>query len=551
MKKRKVLISALLAAAVVSTATLASCGDKEDNKKTTTSGAAPTSTTSGAAPTSTTSGAAPTSTSTDVTDKATLRLHYNGDNLDEVSESFEFDLIDQGDGKYAEIDIDQTKLKPKDSYRDFKGWYKDKALTIAASADELSYIDSDLDLYAKWEAEGKMTTFELNATTDLSAGALANDFKKDIFKVAANTNVEGGAKPTGDYATGYSQVIKGNGSMQIFVSPLENTTLSVYYCQRSTSSVSTAGLFEVGDDGKETAIDTIYCSKDGTASGAKMDNYETGKKDFTLTGGKTYLLKGTGGTCSILDMSCQYEVTPSPVESIEVISAPVVNLIEGEQYNSSTAAGKINYLNGTSEDLKADQFEVDYSALDTTEEGVYTVKIKYSPEEYIYNKLKGQTYTADIQVKVFSIKEIILGFNETVSGKSSYNGTLENRTVKTIYKAGEEFDRNYLSVTAHATLGEGDEAEEYTKLLSTSEYQVDMVGDTVSSSGEVTVQYTTNEKVKEATYNIYVVNALDVTQATYNVKVDDDYNGTIGAVSSGVYQFKTINQAMEFLRLHN
>ena len=420
MKKRKVLISALLAAAVVSTATLASCGDKEENKKTTTSeqgggdqtttsgvaptsttsgaaptsttsGAAPTSTTSGAAPTSTTSGATPTSTSTDVTDKATLRLHYNGDNLDEVSESFEFDLIDQGDGKYAEIDIDQTKLKPKDSYRDFKGWYKDKALTIAASADELSYIDSDLDLYAKWEAEGKMTTFELNATTDLSAGALANDFKKGIFRVAANTNVRS-CSPSGDYASGgYSQELQGNGNMQVFVSPLEDTTLSVIYCQRSTGSVSTAGLFEVVNGVvQDTAIDTIYCSVDGTASGSKMGSNETGKKDFTLTGGKTYLIKGTGGTCSILDMSCQYEVTPSPVEGIEVISAPVVNLIEGEQYDSSTAAGKINYLNGTSEDLKADQFEVDYSALHTTEEGVYTVQIKYSPVEYIYNKLKGQ-----------------------------------------------------------------------------------------------------------------------------------------------------------------
>ena len=267
MKKRKVLISALLAAAVVSTATLASCGDKEENKKTTTSeqgggdqtttsgvaptsttsgaastgttsGAAPTSTTSGAAPTSTTSGATPTSTSTDVTptstsevvtDKATLNLHYNGDNLDEVSESFEYDLtLDDGDGKYAEIGLDETKLKPQDTYRKFKGWYKDKALTIAASADELLYIDSDLDLYAKWEAEGAMTTFELNATSDLSMGALANDYKKGIFRVAANTNIRD-AKPTGDYATGYSQEIQGNGNMQIFVSPLENTKLSVIY----------------------------------------------------------------------------------------------------------------------------------------------------------------------------------------------------------------------------------------------------------------------------------------------------------------------------------
>lgn len=587
MKKRKVLISALLAAAVVSTATLASCGDKEENKKTTTSeqgggdqtttsgvaptsttsgaaptsttsGAAPTSTTSGAAPTSTTSGATPTSTSTDVTptstsevvtDKATLRLHYNGDNLDEVSESIEYNLtLGDADGKYAEID--QTKLTVRDTYREFKGWYTDKDLTVAATADEKTYIDADIDLYAKWESVGAMTTFELNATKDLSAGALANDYKKGIFRVAANTNVRS-ASPTGDYASGYTQELQGNGNMQVFVSPLEDTTLSVIYCQRSTGSVSTAGLFEVVDGVvQDTAIDTIYCSVDGTASGAKMGSNETGKKDFTLTGGKTYLIKGTGGTCSILDMSCKYEVTPSPVESIEVISAPVVNLIEGEQYDSSTAAGKINFLNGTSEDLKADQFEVDYSALNTKEEGVYTVKIKYSPEEYIYNKLKGETYTADIQVKVFSIKEIILGFNETVSEKGTYNGTLVNHTVKTIYKSGDQYDPSYLSVTAHATLGEGDEAEEYTKLLKSDEYDIDMRGEEITLSGDVVVTYTTNEKPKTASYAVYVVNALDVTKDTYDVKVDAKYTGEIGAYSSGKYNFQTINQAMNFLRLY-
>ena len=339
--------------------------------------------------------------------------------------------------------------------------------------------------------------------------------------------------------------------MQVFISPLENTTLSVIYAQRSSGSVSSAGLFEVVNGVvQDTALDTIYCSVDGTATGSRMGDKETGKKDFTLTGGKTYLIKGTGGTCSILDMSCQYEVTPSPVEGIEVISAPVVNLIEGEQYNSSTAAGKINFLNGTSQDLQAGQFEVDYSALDTTEEGVYTVQIKYSPEEYIYNKLKGQTYTADIQVKVFSIKEIVLGFNETVSEKGTYNGTYVNHTVKTIYKSGDQYDPSYLSVTAHATLNQENGDEEYTKLLSTDEYEIDMRGEEITSSGDVVVTYTTNEKPKTATYAVYVVNALDVTQATYNVKVDAAYTGTIGAYSSNKYNFQTINQAMNFLRLY-
>ncbi len=524
---------------------------------TTQGGGTTTSTTTqgGGTTTSTTTPGGDTTTSTDtvtstteevVENKATLELHYNGADLDEVSESIEIELTeDDGDGvKYAEIP--QDKITVRDTYRKFAGWYKDKGFTQPASTDELQYIEANTTLYAKWEAEGKMTDFELNASTDLSSGLLASDYKKGIYTVKAGANMRS-ATYSGDYATGYTQEIQGNGNMQVYISPLANTTLSIIFAQRSGSSISTAGLFEVVDDVvSETSIYTLSCGTNGT----KWADKTTGKAEIALEGGKTYLLKGTGGTCSILDMFCQYEVTPSPVDNIEIITAKTINLIEGEQYDSATAGAKINFENGTSQDMAAGQFEIDYSQVDTTKEGIYTVQVKYSPEEYIYNKLKGKTYTADITVKVFSIKEIVLGFNQTVSGKSSYNGTLENRTVKTIYKAGEEFDRNYLSVTAHATLGEGDEVEEYTKLLSANEYLVDMVGETVSSSGEVTVQYTTNEQVKEATYNIYVVNALDVTQATYNVKVDDDYTGAIGAVSSGVYQFKTINQAMEFLRLY-
>ena len=198
-----------------------------------------------------------------------------------------------------------------------------------------------------------------------------------------------------------------------------------------------------------------------------------------------------------------------------------------EYYNK----GKINFLNGTSQDLQAGQFEVDYSALDTTEEGVYTVQIKYSPEEYIYNKLKGQTYTADIQVKVFSIKEIVLGFNETVSEKGTYNGTYVNHTVKTIYKSGDQYDPSYLSVTAHATLNQENGDEEYTKLLSTDEYEIDMRGEEITSSGDVVVTYTTNEKPKTATYAVYVVNALDVTKDTYDVKYTTSMTVSITATT--------------------
>ena len=583
MKKRKVLISALLAAAVVSTATLTSCGDKEENKKTettagdqttttgdqttttgdtptsTTSGSIPTSTTSGSTPTSTTSGSTPTSTTSDVAPtsstseideaKATLRLHYNGADLDEVSESIEFELTeDDGTGKYAEIPSD--KLNVRDSYRQFKGWFTDKALTIEATSDQKSYIDQDIDLYAKWESVAEMTTFDLNATTDLSAGALANDYKKGIYTVKAGTTMRS-ASPTGAYATGYTQEIQGNGNMQVYISPVADTKLNVIFCQRSTGSISTADIYEVAADGT-VSTQSVYQIACKEADGTRMASNATGKAEINLTGGKTYLLKGTGGTCSILDINCEYEVTPSPVDNIEVISAPIINLIEGESYDATTAAGKINFENGTSQDLAAGEFEVDFSQVDSSEEGIYTVQIKYAPEEYIYNKLKDKTYTADITVKVFSIQEIILGFNATEKGANttSGNGTYVNNTVKTIYQAGDQFDPTYLSVKARGTLGEGDTAEEYIKALSTKEYEVDKVGENVTATGDVTVVYTTNDQIKEATYKIYVVDALDVTQSVYNVKVDPHYIGNVGAYSQNAYQFNTINQAMNFLRLY-
>ena len=466
MKKRKVLISALLAAAVVSTAALTSCGDKnDDNKKTTTSADAGTTTqgdvttTSGQGGTTTqgdvtttTQGDVTTTTQGDVTtttseqggtttteevidNKATLELHYNGADLDEVSDSIEIDLTeDDGDGvKYAEIPSD--KLTVRDTYREFKGWFTNKELTIPATADQLQYIEEDTTLYAKWEAVGSMTTFEVNATSDLGAGTLANDYKKGIYTVKSGSTIRS-ASPTGEYSTGYTQEIQGNGNMQIYISPLENTTLSVIYCQRSTGSVSSAELFEVVDGVvSDTSIAQIYCSTDGTKTGTKLASNATGKKDIEVEGGKTYLLKGTGGTCSVLDITCQYEVTPSPVDSVEVITAKSIDLIEGESFDSAAVGVKRNFENGTSEDLSTG-FTIDDSELDLTQEGVYTVTVNYAPEEYIYGKLKGTTYTDEITVNVYSIKELILGFNKTVSEKGTYNGIYVNHTVKTIYKAG-------------------------------------------------------------------------------------------------------------------
>ena len=132
------------------------------------------------------------------------------------------------------------------------------------------------------------------------------------------------------------------------------------------------------------------------------------------------------------------------------------------------------------------------------------------------------------------------------STNTSYgNGTYKTVNAKTVYKVGESFDYSgiygvvtYSNSTSEVILGSG----------------LTFTGFNSSTAGTktITVSYTAGGKTVSSTYNVYVVSTEpSIVNDVLQVKVDKNYSGTIGAVTGNYNMFKTISQALDFLRNYN
>ena len=472
-----------------------------------------------------------------------VKFHYNPDNYDLVGNIIDVELVKDAFGDLtSEFDIEQ--YKPTDSYRKFVGWYTDKELKNPFDASET--LLEDVDLYAKWAGDSINVTYELDAAK-ASTGSLAADYKSGIYTVSAGTEVRSKKDNTG--ATHNSFKLGGTAN-KIKVEVPKDTTMTIDMADQS--STTDAYLILCSDaDCTNIVVNDIGKDGDTASSNGKLVN-------VPVTAGTYYIARGAG-TVDVFTISLACNVDLAPAESIEMVALGENWVIEGNDYDPSDVKFKLNYQNGSSEDiaLNAKGVNINTSAVDVTTPGVYEVTVSYELEETIYNEKLVNTYTTKYNVEVEELTEIVANTNVYTTGKTSYGtGTYINKTAPQVYLVGDSINTTYLIITAVTNTSTG----EKTHILATSAYTSD--AETTFDSANagvktVTFTYTTNGKTETATYTSTVTAATpayDEETNTINISVDASYSGEIAAQAAvgsiTANKFNTINAAMDFLHLY-
>ncbi|MGM9970299.1 MAG: pectinesterase family protein [Anaeroplasma sp.] len=475
---------------------------------------------------------------------ANLYIHNDGKNNEVTPITVTLDQYYNGE-LFGIPDESAVPATLEDDYRSFGGWYTDLGCTQEFNPSD--GITEDTHIYAKWVGAQKQANFRflVSELTSITSGSekWENDVKKQIFVLGAGTEVRYRKKnyvaPDGSTTT-YTHSVKMNGTNAKFtVNIPADGTLKLY--MQNGSSTSASYLNVLKPDGTTEQIG--YPAKEGTSA---VNLYE-----YDVTAG-TYVFTSNTGTLDIYDATFACTLNLSPIQDIEVTNNGVVEYIEGQSFIDNISAS-IVYENETSDEIDRETMtglSVDTSALDLTTPGQYNVVVKYEVTEMIYGVEKSNTYSKNVVVNVYELQGINLGFNATKEAKNSYNGIYVNDTVQVVYVAGMEYDASALSVTA--VTKDVVSGKEKTFLLDSSAYTIDNETSFVVEGAQktITVSYTTNEKTKSSSYNVYVVAATpSVVADTVQVAVNPNYVGEIGAVVDGYNTFTSIQQALDFLNI--
>ncbi len=250
------------------------------------------------------------------------------------------------------------------------------------------------------------------------------------------------------------------------------------------------------------------------------------------------------GTTDLYYAKFETVVEETPVENIQIVNKGKDRYVKGETFDSSKLQLEIvRETTGITEplDLNAEGLVIDSSAFNANVAGTYTIKVSYTVD--------GKTFKDEYTVVVYDVEAIELGFNKIIqSGNTSAgNGQYVNVTVKQFYFKDEALNLNGLTVKT--VLDEGKQ-----KVIVTEGYEV--TGFVAGQAGKQTVKvaWTDNPEIF-ATFDVYVANYTAASIATnkditvnVNVALADE---KVGVLENGAYQFKTIQQSLDFLNALN
>ncbi len=302
-----------------------------------------------------------------------------------------------------------------------------------------------------------------------------------------------------------------------------------FYVQNGSSSAFTQSLnIECSD---KTSQKVEFSGKNAVApypGGSPVVRIEVPVKK-----GLTYTIKRVSGTTDIFELNLSCKVLEDVVTGIKLNDTGKTEYIEGEKLNiSNLNVSAIHGDNTYISQIDMNAISLDTSAVDMTKAGTYDVVVNY-----------GQ-FNTTYPITVHELDKIELGFNATYNSKNSYNGIYVNGKVQTIYNLNEEFNTDYLTVTAIS------KAESKEKFIVKS--NISFLGFSSKMAGERTIEvtYYTNGKEFTATYPVYVVDTepFKDENGNYVVTVNGKYNGMPGVqTGKNGNVFKTISQAIEFL----
>lgn len=606
MKKKKILLSALVATAAV--ATLASCGTKtttttgSTNESTSTGNATettsgsntntgkdtttsnPVTDTTSSTETDTTSGTVIDTTTSDTTTGGTtagddtttggedttttaddpitvddptvihnIVLHYDpsnnyeNDNFETVEAEETVDIL--GD-KVVDFDIaDYSTLE--DDYRTFAGWYYDTDCTLPFDA-TAEIADDELNLYAKWTGSNTNVTYGVSADSELSVGKLSAEFVGRNVTITSGTEIRSRNKkytaPDGSTKTfGNGIKLGGTGDIIKIVVP-SDTTMSIYYDDGSGSTDAYMTIFKDADC-TQVYKDEVGADGDKASSAGLLTT-------VAIEEGTYYIMRGAG-TIDVFDISFTCSVPLSQTEDIKVVGLGDNFVIEGNEYSYNDITVQLLYQNGSSKVLETG-YTVDTSAVDITTPGTYEVKVSYEITEKLYNRDVTTTHEDTYEVVVYQLDSITLGTYATYTSKNAIGTTeYKNGSAQLIYTTNSKINTNYITVIANVTnITTGEE----TTLILPDGFTTDAETSFDSANAgvkTVTYTYESNNKVKTAAYVSTVTTEtpqVDTETNTILIDVDASYSGLDAAVtqvgSTNRNTFSTINAAMDFLRLY-
>ncbi len=512
MKKKTLLASIILASAALS---LAACGQSN--------------------PTSTpTSNPTSTATSTPVKDSVTVKAHYNPSDAT-YDKEVELDLVENiltGNKCATFTDI------PTDDYRKFLGWYEDAQFTTPLRAE----ITDDIEVFAKWESKGTVEkSFRFDGTQLTKGVGLTGSIYNFTSADDGGERNKATVNALGEAVSGNQPVVK-NGVLEI-KAPADGTL----YMVLENGSGGSASQYSV------TSSDNEYKDHGVCDFVGKTDAYTAKRFEINLKKDVTYTFTKTNGTIYVYDLYMKANVELSPISDIKLTSKGTVDYIEGQEYDGSKVNVDLVYENKSTEPADMSKVSIDTSTLDMTKTGVQKVTVKYPVTQNLYGTIDTKELTQEIEINVYSLESISLGFNAVLKGSNTVlggNGQYINNTVKVVYKDGETYSSANLTVFANCLLNT--QNKDFT--VSSSDYTID--NETSFTGSEVkktiTVTFTSNGKTKTVSYDVYVVTtAPSVVNNVVQVAVNQKYTGTIGEVVDGYNTFTSIQQALDYLSAYS
>lgn len=391
------------------------------------------------------------------------------------------------------------------------------------------------------------TEYEVNITEKFEAVTTDTDRRSSIVTVGAGTEVrnrtkslvyknEAGGEKVSDAA--YEKSVKLAGGKIVITVPAAGTlTLHV----QNGSSGTTSGWVPLTLTKKGGSSQSLkYAADDGSPIRELV---------VELTSAGEYTLTRVEGTTDVYYVGYTCRVKETPLESISVTSTGNDKYFVGQTYSyDSVQLDKVYSVTGRTEalDIKAEGVTVDASKVDTAHAGVYPVTVKYNDgtKDYVAEPFNVTVYAVDSLT--ISTDKIIKGANTAAN-----NGTYINHHLRELYLQGGTFSEDGMTVTVNASVGEGADRKEEVFIIQDG-YTVS--GYDLSKTGKQTVTVTLDGTTVTQTFEIYVIGGIEDLSAatTVSVKVEQDLaDSAIGTKDGSDYQFKTIQQALEFLESCN
>lgn len=375
--------------------------------------------------------------------------------------------------------------------------------------------------------------YELNISTNIgAAGTWADGFRSSIFELAEGSRTRTRSRTYESESYSHSLQLADDTTALVVNAPAAGTLTVII--QNGSSSAQMQSVDLTSPDGTVKSIEYPGKSADNPMYALTIELPEAGQ----------YTLKRTSGTTDLYKASFNASVRDTPLQGIQVTNAGTVDYYEGQTLD--TSALELNKV--FSETLRTEPLDttaagvaIDTSAVDMTKSGTYAINIKYTEE--------GNEYKASYNVNVYALDSITIGKNAIKQGNNSYNTVYENVALKQLYFVGDSYSTDGMTITANTILGEN----KLDFILDSSLYTVSGFDSTTAGTKTITVSFTTNSVTKTATYEVYVMAQPDLSAATsVYTTVDPNLNTahigettTVG--TNTAYQFKTIQQALEFL----